>query len=124
MRTTRLFEAAGGISTAASARSSSRSAISAGSSAPGFADDDRAGRRRDLAAAIRFERVAGDGKLANRRSVDAANRPCYFVGTMMMIRVFTYRFGLLPQPLTACPRQRAETTRACRFRQQRDSRTE
>jgi hypothetical protein len=41
-----------------------------------------------MAAAIRLQRLAGDGEIANAGLVDAANRSCYSSPTMMMIRTF------------------------------------
>jgi hypothetical protein len=68
--------------------------------------------------------LARDGELTGRGFVDASIRLYYFSGHHDDDPHLQYRFGLVPQPLTACPRQRAKTTRSCRFWRQRDSGTE
>ena len=61
-----------GISIAASAPSSLRSAISAGSSSLGAVRHHRRRRDRHLPPAIRLQRLEGDGTLATRRQNPAA----------------------------------------------------
>jgi len=76
IRTTGLFEGAGGISIAASARSSSRSAISAGRQSLGFVRNDGAGRNRHLAPAVRLRRLARDGGLTLIIALRRARKSC------------------------------------------------